>query len=184
MFISVWHDCSFYWMFTQCAWSEMMRINLSNPEIVCKTYNVQVMFYSIQLRTYNVICNLYQLQTYNVICIMGQNGGRIRIRTQALHLTNIEISIIKMRWSQDHFYNLHNAHLHTWKDYHHTSNIRCTLVGNKIVDHSDVVGASPVHVAPTTSSFSTWQLVSMDWAKTTARRDENHLSFGIWCNLY
>ena len=30
-----------------------------------------------------------------------------------------------------------------------------TFVGNKIVDHSDVVGASPVCVAPTTSSFST-----------------------------
>ena len=24
----------------------------------------------------------------------------------------------------------------------------------------------------------------MDWAKTTARRDEKHLSFGIWCDLY
>ena len=39
--------------------------------------------------------------------------------------------------------------------YRKTSNIRCTLVGNKIVDHSDVVGASPVGAAPTTSSFST-----------------------------
>ena len=29
------------------------------------------------------------------------------------------------------------------------------LVGNEIVDHSDVVGASPVGAAPTTSSFST-----------------------------
>ena len=35
------------------------------------------------------------------------------------------------------------------------SNIRRTLVSNKIVDHSDVVGASPVGAAPTTSSFST-----------------------------
>ena len=35
--------------------------------------------------------------------------------------------------------------------YHKTSNISCTLVGNKIVDHSDVVGASPVSAAPTTS---------------------------------
>ena len=24
----------------------------------------------------------------------------------------------------------------------------------------------------------------MDWAKTTARQDEKHSSFGIWCNLY
>ena len=39
--------------------------------------------------------------------------------------------------------------------YRKTSNIRCTLVGNKIVDHSDVVGALPVSAAPTTSSLST-----------------------------
>ena len=39
--------------------------------------------------------------------------------------------------------------------YHQVSNIRRTLVSNKIVDHSDIVGASPVGAAPTTSSFST-----------------------------
>ena len=39
--------------------------------------------------------------------------------------------------------------------YRQTSNIRHTLVDNKIVDHSDVVVASPVGAAPTTSSFST-----------------------------
>ena len=41
------------------------------------------------------------------------------------------------------------------KKYRKTSNISHTLVGNKIVDDSDVVGASPVGAAPTTSSFST-----------------------------
>ena len=39
--------------------------------------------------------------------------------------------------------------------YRKVSNIRRTLVGNKIVDHSDVVGASPVGAAPTTSLLST-----------------------------
>ena len=39
--------------------------------------------------------------------------------------------------------------------YRQTSNIERTLVVNKIVDHSDVDGASPVGAAPTTSSFST-----------------------------
>ena len=39
--------------------------------------------------------------------------------------------------------------------YGKVSNIRRTFVGNKIVDQSDVVGASPVGAAPTTSSFST-----------------------------
>ena len=39
--------------------------------------------------------------------------------------------------------------------YHQVSNISHTLVGNKIVDHSHVVGAPPVSAAPTTSSFLT-----------------------------
>ena len=44
-----------------------------------------------------------------------------------------------------------------WKkwQYRQVSNISRTLVSNRIVDHSDVVGASPVGAAPTTSSFST-----------------------------
>ena len=65
--------------------------------------------------------------------------------------------------------------------YLQTSNISHTS-GNKIIDHSDihVVGASPVWAAPTTSSFWTWQ----DRAKTTARRDERHLRYWIWCALY
>ena len=44
-----------------------------------------------------------------------------------------------------------------WSDnsYHQVSNISRTPVDNKIVDHSNVVGASPVGAAPTTSSFST-----------------------------
>ena len=62
--------------------------------------------------------------------------------------------------------------------------MRRTLVGNKIVDHLDVVGASPFGVASTISSLSTKHLVSMDWAETTVRRDEKHLSFEIWCDLY
>ena len=39
--------------------------------------------------------------------------------------------------------------------YRQVSNVRGKLVGDKIVDHLDVVGTSPVGAAPTTSSFST-----------------------------
>ena len=39
--------------------------------------------------------------------------------------------------------------------YRQISNIRRTLIGNEIVDHSDVVGASPVDAAPTTSALTT-----------------------------
>ena len=68
--------------------------------------------------------------------------------------------------------------------YNKTSNIRRTLVANKIVDHSDVVGASPVGAAPTTSSFSTYHLASTDSAKTATRQYKNILSVEIWCVLY
>ena len=40
-------------------------------------------------------------------------------------------------------------------NYRKKSNISRTLLGNQIVDHSDVGGASPVGTAPNTSSFST-----------------------------
>ena len=40
-------------------------------------------------------------------------------------------------------------------NYRKTSNISSTLEGNEIVDNSDIVGASPIGAAPTTSSFST-----------------------------
>ena len=63
---------------------------------------------------------------------------------------------------------------------HQTSNISRNLVGNNIVDLSDVVGASPVCAAPTASSFSTKHIDSMDWAGTVARPGQTHLSFGIW----
>ena len=63
--------------------------------------------------------------------------------------------------------------------YRKTSYISRTLVGNKIVDDSDVVGASPVGTSPTTSSSTL-----MNWAKTTARWNKKHLRFGIWGDLY
>ena len=50
--------------------------------------------------------------------------------------------------------NLKYIYNYSHDSYRKTSYISRTLVGNKIVDHSDVVGASPVGAAPTTSSFS------------------------------
>ena len=56
-------------------------------------------------------------------------------------------------------------------DYRQVSNIRHTLVGNSIVDHSDVVGAVPRGDAPTTSEWSTIELptnVPLGTAPTTS----------------
>ena len=53
-------------------------------------------------------------------------------------------------------YQLHGLLKYMWSQqitYCQTSNISHTLVGYKIVDHSDAVGAALVGAAPTTSSF-------------------------------
>ena len=49
-----------------------------------------------------------------------------------------------------------SCNMERWENSSQTSNISGTLVDNKTVDHSDVVGASPIGAAPTTSSFSTY----------------------------
>ena len=80
-----------------------------------------------------------------------------------------EPMLVLVRWQTKHHLSAlqmtHNVIKHViilWKrrvdgiiTYRKTSNIIRTLVGNEIVDHSDVVGAPPVGAAPTTSSFST-----------------------------
>ena len=62
------------------------------------------------------------------------------------------------------------------------SNIRCILIGNKIVDHSDAVGASPVSAASTIilNLSPDFNRLCRDKCKT---KREN-LSFVIWCTLY
>ena len=72
----------------------------------------------------------------------------------------------------------------TPSNYRQTSNIKLILVANGIVDHSDVVGALLVGVAPTSSSFATENLASMGQTETTTRLGEKYLSDGIWCVLY
>ena len=64
------------------------------------------------------------------------HNGDLQEMVNALH-TNCSVFIIQLDY------------------YRKTSNISRTSVGNNIVDNSDVVGASPVGAAPTTSSFST-----------------------------
>ena len=66
-------------------------------------------------------------------------------------LSKKDITPLLMHWS---YIFLALTHQNYDFDYRQVSNIRPNLVDNKIVDHSDVVGASPVGAAPTTSSLS------------------------------
>ena len=61
----------------------------------------------------------------------------------------------KFYLDKPNFYSFSSKWTCIGKHYRKVSNIRRTEVGNTIVDHSDVDGASPVGAAPTTSSFST-----------------------------
>ena len=56
------------------------------------------------------------------------------------------------------------------------SNSSCNFVGNEIADHSDVVGASPVGAAPTTSTFSTHGSNRLRRGNSKAKRET--LKFG------
>ena len=78
----------------------------------------------------------------SIVCIDSGTCDMIRV-SLALAIRFFDISI-----------NRYTPTSHT-SDYRQITNIRRTLVGNDVVDHSDVVGASPVGAAPTTSSFST-----------------------------
>ena len=104
------------------------------------------------------------------------------------HITCLWISVLHTYIFQGYFMGIttycKTSNISHTRQYCKTSNISHTLIGNKIVEHSDIIGASPVGAAPTTSSFSTWHLASMDCTKTTARWEEKHLRFGIWCTLY
>ena len=87
-----------------------------------------------------------------------------------------------LSWCRKIYYQWGNSIL--VNSYSQITNIRRTLLGTKIDYHSDVVVASPVGAAPTTSSFSTEHFVSIDCAKTTTRRDERYLNSVIWFVSY
>ena len=70
-------------------------------------------------------------------------------------LTCLVYESIFVNSSEHSCFELESVKSESYLTYRHTSNIRRILVGNKTVDHSDVVGASPVGAAPTTSSRST-----------------------------
>ena len=63
----------------------------------------------------------------------------------------IDLNVCASGYIGDQYRNLWNINSSINSLKLHDDYTRRTLVGNKIVDHSDVVGASPVGAAPTTS---------------------------------
>ena len=137
-------------------------------------------------------CEIHHESPYN----LRFGPGKVLEKSLVLIHQNLWEPCVKIKWSTT--FCLYNVNLWIWISglniikviryqyniYRQTSNISRTSMGNNIVDHSDAVGALPFGAAPTTSSFSTKHLASIYCTKTTARRDEKHLSFAIWCALY
>ena len=116
-------------------------IVLEIPEFTMKT-----------VRWYHVCLNLGNSYTWKDVFffhffilklghVLFQCGGVVGLDKITLDISG---SAIEIQWD-----------LRKYPGYRQISNISRTFVGNEIVDHSDVVAASPVGAAPTTSSFST-----------------------------
>ena len=105
-------------------------------------------------------CDASKLETMLEKFLLTNNGFNFDISLYSKHpLQNYVSEFYRtiMEYGISHELNIVFCCALFWngqKTYRKTSNIRHTLIGNKIVDHSDVVGASPVGAAPTTSSFS------------------------------
>ena len=96
----------------------------------------------------------YMYSAQILICIVNTDSGNGLVQAPCHFLSQCwPKSMLSYGVTRPQCVNMIN--LHCFIKYRQVSNIRHTLVGNKIVDHSDVVGASPVGAAPTTSSFST-----------------------------
>ena len=123
---------------------------------------------------------------YNGIYYTGKMASFYWISHLAITSTSVDLSwyISETLWHLPEVMLQEIIMIPITKTYRQVSNIRHTIVGNSIADHSDVVGATPVGAAPIASSFSTEHLASIYCAKTTASRDEKHSSGVIWCVLY
>ena len=88
-----------------------------------------------------------------VFCLLYFNPHPVEFISEKKHYWRV--SFIYQRWGGVGNRDLQGRQWPVFPTYRKTPNISRTLVGDKIDDNSDVVGASPVGAAPTTSSFST-----------------------------
>ena len=151
---------------------------------------------------YHIVCNLYKklyIYIYIYIILFVKVNTWKKCQPCAGNNTHFDCQQLFSKQLDRNFYEVENntplvgleynreleyTNIYLNIIYRQVSNIRRTLVRNWIDDHSDVVGASPIGAAPTTSSFSPQHLASIYCANTTTSRDEKHLSIGIWCVLY
>ena len=113
---------------------------------------VHSLVYITNLLSHNTVCDIVLSQTmlYGGSVIHWLIMWYLHFHHQEYKCRGLK-SIMKIYWKEKNRYisqfsNHHTYTKHITKEYSQVSNIRHTLVGNKIVDHSYVVGASPVYI--------------------------------------
>ena len=161
--------CSLIWL-SQYEWLTYLQLNLDT--VVNSRYSICILIHymnglvqerrkssalSMELRLactnpliwYDIIVFLLFSLGWHTNCQYHEN----QVYHMPKHITYLDTNI----FIHHHF--IHHKHHIVIKDqgqtYPQTSNISHMLVDNKIVYHSNVVGASPVGPAPTTSPFLT-----------------------------
>ena len=129
------------WWNITCLLKELIQ-ECYNMEQTMNSWKTHKLCFSSYIGFKHTICSF--LLPHNLIFTVLQSRTKQYLSSQKCTTLYFEIMCF-----------LQMCSYHPIWTYHQTSNIRCTLVGNKIVDHSDVVGASPVGAAPTTSSLMT-----------------------------
>ena len=117
-------------------------------------YYMQYWYNTIQgLKFYSMSSKVHLSETHWIVAAPVPDFSKKNL-TVVKCIENVPLCLFNGSYLYFHYSNTAWARV-IMRVYRQVSNISRTLVGNKIVDHSDVVGASPVGAAPTTSSFST-----------------------------
>ena len=141
------------WVFTGHRW--IPRTNASDAELWCYLWSVAGQFLEQTLET----PDLRRQRAQNDVTGTYQQWKHLTLKTDHWHNTNFVVAgditgcqSDNLWWHHWRRLRYHDNSLFSVNAKRQTTNMSRAFVGNKIVDHSDVVGASST---PTISSFST-----------------------------
>ena len=156
---------------SSCAWYNI-SFNISHPPVHrCFIFSHR-QFYEMHTIFYQRNCYILNLQDYFSVKMSFCTGLKILFAHpeqtfSGWHCVALVEQIFLLKVQVFYF---QTESVTEYITYRQVSNISCTLIGNQIVDHSDVVEASPVSAAPTTSCQLHLHSPLNTWHQYTAQR--------------
>ena len=138
---------SSHYKFRTCWWQAHVYNGNPNTNKTLSSKWIEVLDYSSVSESQGIEYNVRSVLLCCVLFLLYHN--------LLVHCGGVPFTMVLMGVKRSTTWILLSMDLYMYLTCRQVSNIRRTLVGNYIFDHSDVVGASPVGAAPTTSSFST-----------------------------